>query len=455
MLAFLLTIFTLTLTPNSKSSVKAEGTLPEESQTYFQQTGNGKYGQMTANNSTTLRLANLSNIRLHSVTVNMHSNTSSGSGSMLIKTNQRPLFSLPEGTFADWTGDYSTTAVPIVYEPNTAIAFGGQQNELTITITASENSLYVDSYVITYSAMPPAQHHVFFETGTDYQVKRIRESAVGSGVVLPSCPDASDAWRFVGWSTESIERAVNATQKPLVLLAGTRFYPQAPTVLYALYMNGSEQLWQPSELTDGEGLYLITYPLWQVMATAPESSKRYYTQSCTISEMSPSVWVKMDASFPEEALFEIQIFGDSMLIRHHLTQQYLGAPTSSTSGITKQAKPWRYDFNDNNQVVIFKTLYGDTLSLLAYPSQSLAEGDVYWYQVRKNMNTNHANLLFDINDCPIATDVIYTSYPLSTSLPDVEMDEHVVQWYDLLGRPVQYLNERGIYVRKGKVQIVW
>ncbi len=454
MLAFLLTISTITFTPNSKSSVKIDGILPGEAKVLYEQTGNGKNGQTTAGNTTTLTINDLKNVYLEKATLYMHSNKASGAGALHISTNNSVLYELADATFQDWTGAYSSSSVPINYHPQNPILFAGERNQLMIQIQGSENSLYVDSYVLTFSQVPPQQFSVHFVTGTSYTVETLLETEMGSGVILPPCLDASNDWRFVGWSMTQVRDIITFDEKPAVYASGTTFHPLENTIFYALYEQGEASVWRAAEMNNTTGYFLLTSPFWKVMASTPEGT-RLRTFSHETIEIEPNEWTNPIWDYDIRAVFEMNIQPDSILIQHYETKQFIGAPTSISGSINKNAHPWNYYINGNNQVVIYKAFGTDTLSLMAYPGTGLEEVEMVFFSVKKNMVNRRANVLFNIYDMPADNTMFYTSCPPITALPSLMTDDEDAMWYDLLGRPVRYINQRGIYVRRGKVKIVW
>lgn len=140
-------------TIDTKSSVKESGTILEGSSAEYSQTHQTK-GQMTANNSTTLVLKGYTGYRIIGISLTMRSNGTGGSGGLKATVGDTIIASISNGTpFSSelWAGRYSTAFVdvPIKLKDNTRKILEGEV--VTIQITASANSLYIDSYAIDYT----------------------------------------------------------------------------------------------------------------------------------------------------------------------------------------------------------------------------------------------------------------------------------------------------------------
>ena len=136
-----LSILTATYTLNSTTTVKQSGTAPESSvATYERTSSTGQKGQMTAGNSTRLELRGWDDYIIKEVELQMHSNTSSGAGSLSLVIGNDTLWQIDNQPFSDdvWAGNYSTDWLSIAKSMNTLV----EENEcIEINISATENSL--------------------------------------------------------------------------------------------------------------------------------------------------------------------------------------------------------------------------------------------------------------------------------------------------------------------------
>ena len=134
----------------SKSSVNVENELEGTSATYSQTYSTTS--QLTAGNSATLTLYGFDGYIITGFVLSMKSNSSKGAGSLAITSGSTTIASIADSKFntASWNGAWSTTYVDIDVPMNNDYTVGENEN-ITITITASENSLYITSFIVKYS----------------------------------------------------------------------------------------------------------------------------------------------------------------------------------------------------------------------------------------------------------------------------------------------------------------
>lgn len=140
-------------TIQTKTSVKESGTIIAGSSATYSQTHQTK-GQMTANNSTTLVLKGYTGYFITGITLNMRSNGSAGSGGLSVKVNDTEIASIPKSTPFDsslWAGQYSTAFQDVSIQMKDQTRKILENEEVSIVIEASVNSLYINSYSIEYS----------------------------------------------------------------------------------------------------------------------------------------------------------------------------------------------------------------------------------------------------------------------------------------------------------------
>lgn len=192
-------------TIDTKTSVTSSGNIIEGSTATYTQTHKNK-GQMTANNSTTLTLTGYQGYCLKGITLNIRSNTSAGAGGLVVKANEKVLAKINDGTpFNDkaWAGKYSNTLVDVeltILDEEYII----QENDvITIQITASENSLFINEYRVyydTYKETIPVQSIVLTH---DTITLNVGESAKIEASVLPE--NATDKrLKFVSANTNVV-----------------------------------------------------------------------------------------------------------------------------------------------------------------------------------------------------------------------------------------------------------
>ncbi|MEN9742463.1 MAG: hypothetical protein RLZZ65_268 [Bacteroidota bacterium] len=143
---------TATYTVASVSSVTTSGITPSGSSATFSQTYTTA-GQMTSGKSTTLTLSGYSGKVISSIVLNMKSNNSAGAGNLSVVAGSNTILSItggPNFNTSSWYGAWSASFVNITKTP-TAYTVGSGEN-VVITISATVNSLYINSYSITYAA---------------------------------------------------------------------------------------------------------------------------------------------------------------------------------------------------------------------------------------------------------------------------------------------------------------
>lgn len=138
-------------TVSTTSAVTTSGTAPSGSSATYAQTYTPTVGQMTSSNSTTLTLSGYAGMRITQIVLEMKSNASKGKGTLSIIAGSTSIASIsPTKGFNDseWNGSWSSTYVNITKTP-TAYTIGTGEN-VVIKIDATENSMYIQKYTITY-----------------------------------------------------------------------------------------------------------------------------------------------------------------------------------------------------------------------------------------------------------------------------------------------------------------
>ena len=145
---------TVTYTVSSTNKVTSSGTAPSGSSASYSQTYNTA-GQMTANNSSTLTLSGYAGKKITAITLSMKSNSSKGAGYLQVKAGTTEIAYIANTSGSkfntnDWNGAWSTSYVDVsahMHSNNRTIASG---ESVTFYIKATESSLYIQSYTITY-----------------------------------------------------------------------------------------------------------------------------------------------------------------------------------------------------------------------------------------------------------------------------------------------------------------
>lgn len=145
----------VTYTVNSDGTVSMSGVEPAGSVAEFTNTY-GQKTQMTSGNTAILKLKNYDGCIVTSLTLNMHSNQSDGAGTFSFKSGNNVIAAITKGTtFNKWyninkyINEYTDVCVKFNSEYTDGFVVAEGQ-ELTVTIAATVNSLYIQSYTITY-----------------------------------------------------------------------------------------------------------------------------------------------------------------------------------------------------------------------------------------------------------------------------------------------------------------
>ena len=140
---------TVTYTVSSTSAVEISGTAPTGSSAIYNSTYKTAY-QLTADNSMTLTLSGYDGCQITGLTLRMRSNASGGAGNMSMKIGSTTVSSISTAKFNtnSWYGSWSTSYVDIA--PSVTATTVGDGENVVIIIAATANSLYCQSFTLTY-----------------------------------------------------------------------------------------------------------------------------------------------------------------------------------------------------------------------------------------------------------------------------------------------------------------
>lgn len=142
----------------SRTAVTTTGLPPQYSTAEFSNsyTGNNKY-QLTGGNSMTLTLHGYTGYKITGITLSMHSNASAGTGSFSATAGGSTIASISTAAFSNnsWHGSYTNDWVDVT--PTITLQKGIRQGQdVVITIAATVNSLFCQSFTINYEAVSDA-----------------------------------------------------------------------------------------------------------------------------------------------------------------------------------------------------------------------------------------------------------------------------------------------------------
>ena len=313
----------VTYTLSSTTTIEQSGTPPESSvATYDRTTTTGKKGQMTAGNSTRLELKGWDGCTIKRVELQMRSNTSSGAGSLSLVIGNDTLWQIDNQPFSDksWAGKYTTDWLPITRSMNTIV----KENEcIEINISATANSLYINSYTIYYDPpVVPQCYTVTFYTGLDTCPFTLKQSSSDEPLILPILQDTAK-WYFLGWT--EVEVLDNQLITPL-LSAGDTYLPRKNTTLWSVYSNQRENS-AISEYISGQ--YAIA--MCNVVEGDDMVMDGYVQENGFISTQPVKLMRNHDGAYciqsmlPEDVFYDVQFYKDSTVsIMHHDTKRMIG-----------------------------------------------------------------------------------------------------------------------------------
>lgn len=395
LLALFFSILTATYTVESSTSVALTGTAPVGSEATYSRSGTtGQKGQMTAGNSTTLQLTGWDGCVIDSVVLQMRSNKSAGAGSMTMHIGERTVWEIPDTDFANvvWNGSFTTNWVDIS-SPIRQQVQGGE--DIQITIEASKNSLYINSYTFYYQVSEPTACEVRFVSGMTESPAPMSETEAGGGIVVPHGKDTLD-WHFVGWSEQEV---VDAPTCPTVWKAGDRYYPRTDCTLWAVYVKGENK--QVRDYISGD--YMIASAFWSTAMQGGVEDEVVRTKAVEIAKEGEQYeWL---SGAEEDMVYHMDFAADStVVIEHVATSKYVGF---SGNKLSAKSSVWQYKvLEDSSLCVYYLASNAERMLTFGYgPSATYDDVVAYSTSVDLSKMKSDGLLLYS----PIET--IFTTWP--------------------------------------------
>ncbi|MGM9831200.1 MAG: hypothetical protein ACI3Z5_04185 [Paludibacteraceae bacterium] len=422
-LCFSLSAKTVTYTVTSKTTVLADGDEPVGSFAEYSQTGTtGQRGQMTAGNLTSLILNGFQDLRLCRITLVMRSNKSAGAGSLEVRAGEDVLWKISPAAFSDeeWAGRYTTDWTTITCTLPEPYAIPSAR-PLSITIAATVNSLYIQSYTIEYKELPIQSFTIDFRTHTDTVLSSLTEAFPGAGVVLRDFDYTDDVWHFVGWRAEPLVEETESVTS--LLLPGTKYFPDENTVLHAVYADGiplPENLIQ--DTLHKSGYYTMADARYSCIATsAVNADGRLHTKPILLEHS--ELYSFQCSDIPQNAVYYIDFdpHDSTASVTHVASGRPIGY-NPSRHILQRRDTTWRYSVLPNHTVQFFFDDNNITYSLRAITGTNLATIDSLWYHADTSIPTGSENILFRVDEYLEPPAINYTSYPQGLdALPQTEV----------------------------------
>ncbi len=396
----------------SRSTVRSDGKEPIGSMAVFKTNAtSGQIGQLTEGKSCMLTLYGYGNKRIHSITVSAHSNSASGVGTLWSAINDDIIWEIPQSSFASplWNYEYSTDFVPIQKDFAPA-KFVDQGDSVRITVTAFQNSLYIESYTIEYS---DASEVGSVKLLTDNQTApvEIKETKPSEGIVLPEPETIPNDWFFVGWVSDTI--SLTSEKPESFYKAGDVCYPIGQMVLYALYADKQDETidWrQTTNLTTGN--YLISCPKLSVLLLDASNQDKYIIPVKTdlpVYQNDALYCLPSTYEYPQDAIWYVEFLeNDSIRVQNTVSGKYVGPLSSLPSSVFAKTitTPWQLLQDTINQWTIYKRYDADTICW-AYEY----EGNEPFIKPKRIMHKYWQRFVFfAIDDQPVTEDVHFRTF---------------------------------------------
>ena len=266
---------TVIYTVNSTSAVSVSGVAPSGSSATYESTYGTKF-QLTGGNSMTLTLSGYAGYKITGITLSMRSNSSKGAGSYSMVAGETTISSITDAKFntANWYGAWSTSYVdvtPTMTNSDYTIANG---EDVVITIAASANSLYCQSFTIEYEAVgavtPTAKKPTFSQESCDFNLGEpfaVTLSAEEDGATIYYTTDGNDPTEESDVYSSPIVISETTTVKAIAVVAGynnsavaeatyTAIDPNAPTATLSFAsldqrksFSAEQQVWKQNGIT--------------------------------------------------------------------------------------------------------------------------------------------------------------------------------------------------------------
>ena len=427
-LSIILSIFSVTFTLSSTTEVKPSGVLPDSTTYRYERTATrGQRGQMTEGNSTYFELNGWDGYVIRAVELQMRSNKSSGKGLLNMTVGDDVVWSIEDQDFCDdaWAGMYTTNWVPIYKKINVLV----NKEPIRISISATENSLYIHSYTIYYEkayhtvtpdlpsipsvSLEPQTYTIHFNTGCGTSPPSITQSSPNTPITLPEWQDTL-SWYFVGWSETEVRE--NQLVTPLIE-AGKPYIPHKSLTLWAIYSDVKET----TVLNDYEsGVYVIAYDseFTQLLSGSalamsgaieedmvPVSNVQLRTNTHGLKSLDSPIDIQM--------LYDIEFCADSTAyITHLVTSAPIGYKADKLDIVPSL---WEYRMLDDGSIIFYYLYEGEQYTL--YLGKKNERVGAYAQSISLAKWKKEALWLFPFLEKQ------YTSWPLGTlaAVDDIEV----------------------------------
>lgn len=400
------------------------GDLPEGATCAYEQSGS-RSGQMTAGNDIQLVISGFDSMILKSVTLTMKSNKESGAGELTMTVGNTVVWSIPDAAFthSQWAGRYTTDWVSVTHDLDNMVVHADAP--IVLHISASQNSLYLQSVALDYLAPQGTMHTVSFKTYSSVVVSPQTEQMPNAGVILPTVVPEHDAlWAFVGWAAAPVSETADA---PVLYRAGNLFFPTSDCTMHAVYkLAGEQEPWLPtSELDNGDYMIALCEPsvntLWYAQGAVDNGLLA--TAQLTYTTNADGVPVLPHRAANSLALYTLTFCHDTLTITHKATNtSVLLSGNGKFAKTSSQDNTWTISPAEQteNENVPLSIITGLLKGVTYYFSYTTNDYGVYFCPT-SIATYPHNLLLFALRDM-VETPALYSSYAFGTALKPIDAD---------------------------------
>ena len=418
LLLVILAVMTWTVETKNTVSLDAASTKPPGTEVHYRNTGSK--GSVTAKDTAILSLSHLGGIKIESAEVYVRSNKSAGSGVFTVDVNGKTV-ATKSGSRKNWVGTFDNTNYHAISLLSTVYE---DVDTLVITLTGTENSLYIEKYVLNWSARPPCT--VTMMRGST-EVGSMTQDYGGEGITLSALMDEEN-WRFIGWSEREFWTVY---ELPQIYTPGMVYYPKEDCYLWAVYRyEDPSETGYATELKSGE--------------------YRYVNADNQLALRGVPVEGKMEATTldnqDEEQVYTITFAGtDTAYITHKASGTPIGYTISAQ--MIAAASPWLVH-HDGDQTLFYASLSGKDYVLWLNIYDVYNPGTVYAGLIKTTVGSSPVKLLPVREAKPTA----YTCHPECGVGIDEVTDERISGLED--ERVLMRFGNYNLVIKNGKKYLI-
>lgn len=205
-----------TYTITGKDTLAQTGVVPTDSSASLVETY-GTSKQMTSGNSQTVTLTGYGCTKITQITLSARSNAKGGAGNFTYSLDGGNTYTDIIATAAfntdSWNGAWSTTYVPIVKAVDIVVS---DSATLILKVAATANSLYVESYALTWEEIVP-EELISLTMNKSTATMQVGDEEVFSVAPTPASASASVSWSSSNGTVASVDSTGKVTANSIGL----------------------------------------------------------------------------------------------------------------------------------------------------------------------------------------------------------------------------------------------